>query len=163
MIRHLVNLFLALLPPSRCFALRCVLLRWAGLELEPDVKFCGRGWIYGRGRLLIGDATWLSPGVIVHTHAEVDITIGSRCDIGPGVEFILGTHKIGSANRRAGEGAARPITVGDGCWIGARTLILGGVSIGEGSIIAAGSVVTHDVPPNTLGAGVPASVKRQLT
>ncbi|MEO5659081.1 MAG: DapH/DapD/GlmU-related protein [Polaromonas sp.] len=163
MIRHFVNFLLALLPPSRCFALRYLLLRWAGLELERNVKFCGRGWIFGRGRLLIGEATWLSPGVIVHTHVDADITIGSRCDVGPGVEFMTGSHEIGSAARRAGEGTAFPIRVGDGCWIGARALILGGVSIGAGSIIAAGSVVTHNVPPNTLAAGVPASVKRQLT
>lgn len=163
MIRHFVNFLLGLLPPSRCFALRYSLLRWAGLELERNVKFCGRGWIYGRGRLLIGDATWLSPGVIVHTHVDADITIGSRCDVGPGVEFMTGSHEMGNSTRRAGEGTACPIRVGDGCWIGARTLILGGVSIGAGSIVAAGSVVTHNVPPNTLVAGVPASVKRQLT
>lgn len=162
MIRHIVNLLLALLPPSRCFTLRYLFLRWAGVGLERNVRFCGRGWVFGRGRLLIGDATWLSPGVMVYTHIDADITIGNRCDIGPGVEFIPGTHDIGSANRRAGEGDARPITVGDGCWIGARTLILGGVSIGEGSIVAAGSVVTHNVPPNTLVAGAPAGVKRQL-
>jgi maltose O-acetyltransferase len=162
MIRHIVNLLLGLLPPSRCFGLRHLFLRWAGLELERNVKFCGRGWVYGRGRLQIGEETWLSPGVIVHTHVDADITIGSRCDVGPGVEFMTGSHEIGAAERRAGKGSARPITVGDGCWIGARSLILGGISIGEGCVVAAGSVVAHNVAPNCLVAGVPASVKRQL-
>jgi maltose O-acetyltransferase len=64
--------------------------------------------------------------------------------------------------RRAGEGVANSIEIGDGCWIGARSIILGGVRIGEGSVVAAGSVVTRDVPSNVLIAGVPACIKRKL-
>jgi acetyltransferase-like isoleucine patch superfamily enzyme len=59
-------------------------------------------------------------------------------------------------------GFAKPITVGDGCWIGGSTIILHGVHIGAGSVIAAGSVVIHDVPKNTLFAGVPAKFVRNL-
>ncbi|WP_371318771.1 DapH/DapD/GlmU-related protein [Pseudomonas gingeri] len=55
------------------------------------------------------------------------------------------------------------MTVGAGCWLGAKSLVLGGVSIGEGAIVAAGSVVTRDVAPNTMVAGVPAVLKRQLS
>jgi maltose O-acetyltransferase len=135
----------------------------SGVELEPGVRFCGRGWVYGRGRLHIGADTWLSPGVIVYTHVDADIHIGERCDIGPGVEFIPGSHAIGRASRRAGTGTALPIALGDGCWIGARSVILGGVSIGAGCVVAAGSVVTHNVTPDTLVAGVPARAKRQLS
>ena len=69
---------------------------------------------------------------------------------------------IQEGNRRAGEGTARPIEIGDGCWIGARSVILGGVRIGAGCVVAAGSVVTRDVPDNVLVAGVPACIKRQL-
>lgn len=162
MIRHLINLFLAVLPPSRLFALRNIALRLGDVDINTSASFCGRSWIYGRGRLRIGADTWLSPGVIVYTHVDADVQIGKCCDIGPGVEFITGSHRIGSASRRAGAGRADPIVVGDGCWIGASSLILGGVAIGAGSIVAAGSVVTKDVPPHTLVAGVPARVKRQL-
>ena len=88
--------------------------------------------------------------------------IGDRCDIGPGVEFVPGSHTIGNASRRAGFGTAKPIFVGNGCWLGAKSIILGGVKIGDGCVVAAGAVVIHDVPPNTLVAGVPARVKRQL-
>ena len=137
-------------------------LRAAGVELGEQVCFCGRGWVYGRGRLRIGDRTWLSPGVIVHTHLDAEIVIGDRCDIGPGVEFITGSHQVGPASRRAGTGTATPIRVGEGCWIGAGSRILGGVEIGAGAVIAAGSVVTATVAPHTLVAGVPARVKREL-
>lgn len=123
---------------------------------------CGRGWIYGRGSIRIGENTWLSPGVIFYTHLEAVIDIGADCDIGPGVEFITGSHLVGPASRRAGAGTVKSITVGDGCWIGAGSRILGGVTIGSGVVVAAGSVVTRDVPPNTLAAGVPAVIKKNL-
>lgn len=144
------------------FAFRRFLLGLAGIVVSRDTCFCGRGWIFGRGRLEIGSGTWLSPGVIIHTHRDAPIYIKDSCDIGPSVEFVTGGHETGTALRRAGEGTAKAIVVESGCWIGARALILGGVTIGTGSIIAAGAVVTRDVPPNTLVAGVPARMKREL-
>lgn len=162
MIRHLCNLLLSLFPPSRLFKFRNFLLRISGVDIHDSASFCGRSWIYGRGKLHIGAETWLSPGSIIHTHIDADISIGERCDIGPGVEFITGSHLIGTALRRAGRGTAFPILVGNGCWIGANVTLLGGVVIGEGCIVAAGAVVTHDIPPHTLVAGIPAQVKRQL-
>lgn len=162
MIRHLVNVLLFVLPPSRMFAMRRFLLSMAGISLGAKVKYCGRAWIYGRGRLVVGDDTWLSPATNIYTHTDVTITIGARCDIGPGVELIPGSHLIGSSARRAGNGTVQPITIGDGCWIGARALILGGVTIGDGCIVAAGAVVTTSMPPNSLVAGVPAKVKQAL-
>ncbi len=162
MIRHFVNHFLAILPPSRLFFLRRMLLIWAGVELENNVNFCGRGWIYGRGRLKIGNGSWLSPGVTFYSHVNADIIIGRECDIGPGVKFIIGTHIIGPTERRAGEGVAKTIIIEDGCWIGAGVIILDGVTIGKGCVIAAGAVVTKDIKSNVLAAGVPARVKREL-
>jgi maltose O-acetyltransferase len=138
-------------------------LKLCHIEAGENVSMCGRGWIFGRGQLRIGNDTWLSPGVIFHTHLDAPIIIGSNCDIGPSVEFITGGHIIGTASRRAGTGTAKPIVINDGCWIGAGSRILGGVNIGTGSVVAAGSVVTHDVPANALVAGVPAIFKRQLT
>lgn len=162
MLRHLINIFLWPLPPTRLKLLRSYLYRIAGVVMQPDIFFCGRAWIYGRGNLYIGESTWISPGAIIHTHLDADIRIGARCDIGPSVEFITGSHVIGTYQRRAGDGTASPISIGDGCWIGARTVILGGVSIGAGSVVAAGSVVTRDVPANVLVAGIPAKIKRIL-
>jgi maltose O-acetyltransferase len=163
MIRHLLNLLLWTLPPSRFFPIRRLCLKLAQVDIGESVSVCGRGWIYGRGKLSIGDNTWFSPGVIFYTHLEAPIVFGNNCDIGPGVEFITGGHTIGNSSRRAGEGSAKPITIGNGTWIGARSIVLGGVNIGEGCVIAAGSVVTQNVPRNSLVAGVPARIKRQLS
>jgi maltose O-acetyltransferase len=57
----------------------------------------------------------------------------------------------------------RPVTIGNGAWLGARCTILPGVNVGEGAIVAAGAVVTHDVPANTMVAGVPARAIRDLS
>ena len=162
MARYFICLFLFAFPPTRFFAFRRKLLKYAGVQIGFDVSVCGHGFIYGRGDFYIGDGTWLSPGVIVRTHQNAAVKIGRNCDIGPSVDFITGGHEIGSMDRRAGTGVALPIEVGDGCWIGGRTIILGGVRIGAGSIVAAGSVVTKNVPENVLVAGVPAQVKKVL-
>lgn len=117
---------------------------------------------FGYGRLSIGEATWVGPYGLFFTHPEAPITIGARCDIAPEVCFITGTHEPGDSSRRAGLGVARPILVGDGCWLGARVTVLAGVSIGDGAIVAAGAVVAGDVEPNTLVGGVPARLIRRL-
>lgn len=162
MIRHFINLILLLLPPSRFFLLRRALLRLAGVNVANGVSFCGGGWIFGRGKLDVGSCSWLSPSSTFYTHVDAPIVIGERCDIGPGVKFVTGSHAIGSSHRRAAEGEASPIYIGDGCWIGAYCIILGGTRIGNGCVVAAGSVITQDVPDNMLVAGVPARIKREL-
>lgn len=162
MIRHLINIILYFFPPSRLFGVRRFLLRVAGVNLASTVSFCGRSWIYGSGELEIKEGTWLSPGTIFYTHDKATISIGSQCDIGPDVSFIVGSHLIASLDRRAGEGIANSIIVGDGTWIGAGVVLLDGVKIGKGCVIAAGSVVHRDLEDNSLSAGVPAKVKRSL-
>ena len=101
--------------------------------------------------------------MIIYTHLEAPIRIGSNCDFGPGVELITGSHIIGGTSRRAGAGTANSISIGDGCWIGAGSRIFGGVDIGKGAIVAAGAIVIHSVAPNTMVAGVPAVKKKYLS
>lgn len=162
MIRHVLNTLLWFLPPSRLFGLRRYCLRIMGLIMGDQAKICGGGWIYGRGRLEIGQASWVSPGTVFYTHENAPIVIGARCDIGPFVRILTGSHEIGPHARRAGSGSARPVSIGHGCWIGGGTVILGGVTIGDGAVVAAGSVVIRDVPADALVAGVPAVIKRRL-
>jgi maltose O-acetyltransferase len=162
MLRHLVNIILFYLPPTRLFRFRYLLLKFSGTSLKNNVKFCGRSWIYGRGKLTINDNTWLSPGVIFYTHQDSEILIEKNCDIGPEVKFIIGSHEVGSQKRRAGKGTSKSIFIGEGCWIGANVIILEGVKVGRGSIIAAGSLVNKDVENNVMVAGVPAVIKKKL-
>lgn len=93
---------------------------------------------------------------------DAKIKIGDRCRIAMEVSFIGITHEIGSAQSRAGADVSYPIKVGNGCWIGARSTILPGVTVGDGCIIAAGSVVNKDCEPNSLYAGVPARKIKDL-
>ena len=84
------------------------------------------------------------------------ITIGKNCDLAPQVTILTGTHEFGDQNRRAGKGITTDVSIGDGCWIGACSIILPGVCIGKGCIIGAGAVVTKDVPDNMRAVGIPA-------
>jgi len=151
-----------ILPITRCFGLRAWILRKRDIQICQGVRIAGGGRFIGRGRMTVGEQTWLGPYGLYVTHPDASIQIGARCDIGPEVCFVTGTHDVGDASRRAGKGKAQPIFVGDGCWLGARVTVLGGTSIGEGSVIAAGAVVAADIPPHTLAGGVPAKVIRHL-
>ena len=90
------------------------------------------------------------------------IEIGDNCDIAFQVKFICLTHDIGSSERRAGKARTLPIKIGNGCWIGSEAIILPGVTVGDGCIIAAGSVVSKDCDPDYLYGGVPAKKIKKL-
>lgn len=160
--RHIVNILLYFLPPTRLFRVRRIMLRSAHVEIQDGASLCGKSWVFGRGKLAIGSKSWISPRCTFYTHLSAPISVGSNCDIGPDVTFITGSHEIGTECRRAGVGLASPISIGDGCWVGARSTILGGVRIGKGCIVAAGSLVTEDAGDNLLIAGVPAKKIRLL-
>ncbi len=81
--------------------------------------------------------------------------------IGPNVSIITTGHPIEPSQRRAGV-VAKPVAIGRNVWIAAGATIIGGVTIGENSVVAAASVVTRDVPPNTLVGGNPARVIRSI-
>ena len=84
-----------------------------------------------------------------------EVRIGDNCLIAPNVGIYTAGHDIDPVNRHK-SGFAKPITIGNNVWIGGHTVIIGGVKIGNNSIIAAGSVVTKEVPENTVFAGNPA-------
>lgn len=90
------------------------------------------------------------------------ITIGAEVQIAPGVHIYTATHPLDAATRRAGWESAMPVTIGDGAWLGGGVIVCPGVTIGENSVIGAGSVVTRDVPANSLAAGNPCRVIRGL-
>jgi acetyltransferase-like isoleucine patch superfamily enzyme len=93
------------------------------------------------------------------------ISIGDYCLIGRGTSFFSGEHVFSDLNRPTiSQGLlAKPILVKDNVYFGLNCIILGGVTIGENSVVAAGSVVVDDVPANSVVAGVPARVLRKRT
>lgn len=90
------------------------------------------------------------------------ITIGDNVFIGPSCGLYTAHHPLNYQDRNEGWELAKPIHIGSNIWFGASVTVTPGVSIGDGSVIAAGSVVTHDIPPNSLVAGVPAKVVRTI-
>lgn len=91
-----------------------------------------------------------------------DITIGARTLIGPNVQIYTPQHPMSYLERRITQEYAYPISIGEDCWIGGGSIICPGVKIGNRCIVAAGSVVTKDVPDDSLVAGNPAVVKKRL-
>ena len=89
------------------------------------------------------------------------VTIGSNVLFGPGVHIYTASHPLDSKTRQT-RALAKPVTIGDDCWIGGGAIICPGVNIGRGSVIGAGSIVTKNVPENSLAIGNPAKVIRKL-
>ena len=90
------------------------------------------------------------------------ITIGNHVFIGPYCGFYTASHPLDYQSRNQGLEKALPIHVGDNCWFGANVSVMPGVTIGNGCVIAAGSVVTKDVEDNSLVAGVPAQIIKKI-
>lgn len=90
------------------------------------------------------------------------IEIGNHVFIGPSCGFYTANHPLDYINRNKGLEKALPIKVGDNCWFGANVSVMPGVTIGSGCVIAAGAVVTKDIPDNSLAAGVPAKVIKTI-
>lgn len=110
------------------------------------------------GPVTLGKRSFINKGGFVQGH----VTIGISVAIGPFVRIITDDHELGTPHRRAGQSFTRPVQIGNGVWIGASVTILGGVTVGDGAIIGAGSVVTRSVAANTIVAGVPARIVRQI-
>ena len=101
-----------------------------------------------------------------------EVTIGNDCNFGPNVTIVTPVHPMVASERRlmrtgAGEEKrlcyAKPVHIGNDCWFGANVTVCPGVTIGDGCVIGAGSVVTRDIPANSFAAGVPCRVIREIT
>ena len=122
--------------------------------VQPPLS-CDYGW-----NLSIGAHTFVNFGLIVLD--VVPITIGDYCQIGPGVQLLAATHPVDPDLRRSGAERAAPISVGPNVWLGGAVIVCPGVTIGEDSVIGAGSVVTKDIPPGVVAAGNPCRVLRPI-
>jgi len=90
------------------------------------------------------------------------VTIGDRVMFGPGVSIYAATHETDVQSRRDNIEYAKPVVIGDDCWIGGQVVILPGVTIGKGCTIAAGAVVSRDIPDWSVAMGQPAKVVKTV-
>lgn len=122
--------------------------------VEPSI-FCGFGQnIYvGDNFFANNNCVFVDPGTI---------TFGNNVFIGPNCGFYTAHHPIQTALRNQGYEYAFPIQIGDNVWIGGNTVVLPGVHIGSNVVIGAGSVVTRDIPNNTVAYGNPCKVRKTI-
>jgi len=134
------------------------------LNIGDDVTLYGYSTLSGAKvfddpTLSIGDNSYLGYQLVINVGC--DVTIGKNCLIGERVIIMsYDGHSTNPAERHlpAPTKSSRPIVISDNVWIGAGSIILKGVTIGEGSVIAIGSVVTTKVPPHSLAIGNPARI-----
>ena len=147
------------LPPERWGERTALLKRLLGktgerLTIEPNFH-CDYGT-----NITIGSGSFVNFNCVFLDGAP--ITIGKNVLIGPAVQIYTPIHPLDYKERRKPIERAEPVTIGDDCWICGGAVILPGVKIGNRCIIAAGSVVTQDVPDDCMAAGNPATVKKRL-
>jgi maltose O-acetyltransferase len=111
--------------------------------------FCDYGY-----NIRLGDGVFLNFNCVILD--VVEVTIGDRTQIGPAVQIYTADHPRDAETRRAGLEFGRIIRIGSDVWIGGGAILLPGVTVGDGAVIGAGSVVTRDVPTGVTVAGNPA-------
>ncbi|APS42804.1 Galactoside O-acetyltransferase [Weissella jogaejeotgali] len=115
---------------------------------------------FGRN-IHVGDHFYANYDAVILDGAKV--TIGDRVLFGPKVGLYTSNHSFDAREREIGGCIAKPITIGNHCWLAANVTVLPDVTIGDDVIIGAGSVVTHDIPSNVIAVGNPCHVLREIT
>ncbi|KAA8434442.1 sugar O-acetyltransferase [Weissella paramesenteroides] len=127
--------------------------------LQPDINPNFR-CEFGRN-IHVGDYFYANYDAVILDGAKV--TIGNHVLFGPKVGLYTSNHSFDAHEREIGGCIAKPITIGNRCWLAANVTVLPGVTIGDDVIIGAGSVVTHDIPNNVVAAGNPCRILRKIT
>lgn len=125
-----------------------------GVVIKPSLR-CDYGT-----QIRIGARSFINYDAVMLDCAAIEI--GADVQIAPGVHLYTATHPLDGPLRRSGAEFARPITIGDGVWLGGGTIVCPGVTIGANTVVGAGSVVTKDLPANCVAAGNPCRVLRFL-
>lgn len=138
-----------------------------GLLLKPIFFSCGSNLqiaadvrIVGTQHMTIGNNVFFSGGVWIL--ATCTVIIEDEVMLGPYVVIVTGDHSRYERSWRFGKAVRAPIKIGRGTWVGAHGVIGKGVTVGSGSCIAAGGIVTSDIPDDVIAGGVPASVIKTL-
>ena len=161
---YIVNLLLSVLPNSGCQKFKTQMLRWAGVKVGQNVELFQGAKIPGVGEIEIGDGAFIGHEVLLMVNEGSKIIIEPNSIVSTRTTVITGFHEITPYETRilSRTGTTSTINIKRGCCVLAKSVVLPGVAIGEMSIVAAGSVVTKDVEPYTMVAGVPAVFKKRL-
>jgi len=125
-----------------------------GSVVNPTVK-CDYGF-----NIFVGDNTFFNFDCILLDCNRIDI--GNDVQFGPGVHIYTATHPLNALVRKSGQEFAKPVKISSGVWLGGCAVICPGVSIGENTVVGAGSVVVRDLPANVLAAGNPCKVIKTI-
>ena len=153
---------------------------WGQEKINKRNTSYGNISIHKNSNLIVGEKTTMRSGgsLIVFESAVLcigkNVLLNNKCEVYCSNKIEIGNDTVFSNNciirdsdihtilKQSGEGNnCKPIKIGNHVWVGTNSIILKGVTIGDGSIIGAGSVVTKDVPPNCLAAGNPAKIIKQ--
>lgn len=126
----------------------------AGSNIRPPFR-CEYGY-----QIHVGERVFANFGLVCLDVARIEI--GDDTRIGPGVQLLTPTHPLEPDPRRDGWESAEPITIGRNVWLGGAVVVCPGVTIGNDTVVGAGSVVTRDLPARILAVGNPARVLRTL-
>jgi maltose O-acetyltransferase len=160
MLSYMIQLLFSILPDTRLYQFKAFLLRLRGFQIGNNVRVVSSVKLKLR-YLSVGDNTFISHDTLI-AGGDALVQIGQNVDIAPRCVIVTGAHEIGDSTHRAGKEGSQSIIIGDGTWIGANSTILGGVCIGHGCVVAAGSLVCENIDRDCLVAGVPAKVIRKL-
>ena len=141
---------------GRAALLRSLLGRVDGEILIEQPFYCDYGY-----NIKVGKNFYANYNLTILDEAEV--TFGDNVFIAPGCGFYTAGHPLEASERNKGLEYARPIRVGNNVWFGAHVCVVPGVTIGDNCVIGAGSVVTRDIPANTLAVGNPCRPVRSIT
>ena len=159
--RHTVNILMGVMPDDELSAVfRAKLLGLFGYKIGKGAMI-RQSVRLGGAKLIVGSCTSIGACCHLDCH-DAEIIIGSHVAVSPRVTIVTATHTMDGYPGRIGPTVCKPVVIKDGAWIGIGASILAGVTVGERSVVAAGSVVTHDVPDNTMVAGIPAKVVKYL-
>lgn len=139
---------------------RFVIYRVAGMHLSPADVAAGLFLGGPAGNLTIGHGTSINVDCFFDCLAKV--SLGRGVMVGMGVMIVTSDHPIGPDGRPSGRPVGRDVVIGDGAWLGARSMVLPGVTVGEGAVVSAGAVVTRDCQPYAIYAGSPARLVGHL-
>ncbi|CAM3554478.1 acyltransferase [Marinicrinis lubricantis] len=138
--------------------------KFGSMTIGKSIKVIGRPWptqltVDAGAQMYIGSNVFINAGCGIA--ASKEIRIGNHVRIGPRTSILDNDYHLLDADVSS-EQLKRPVIIEDNVWIGTRCTILPGVTIGKNSVVAAGSVVNKDVPPNVVVAGVPAKVIKKF-